>query len=354
MSTNNQTILALGAEMKGSFCIAKNEKMLFSECFGNLSDRTALDEYKKRLNNILKTEKIIPDIILHDLHPTYNTTLLAGELAKKFNARLVPIQHHLAHAYSVASEHNIDGFIAIVCDGTGFGLDGNVWGGEVFSNNERIGHLEEQYLLGSESAVNNPTKFLFSILSGFMKEEKELHKVMLPFFSATELKVLKKQLAEKFNCPITTSCGRILDAASVLLSFCREKTFDGSPAILLEQNSTEPYELEPIIKEINNKKVLMTTPIFEFLINNMHLPHQRLAATVQKYLAEGLFMIAKQHSEKNTTSNVLITFSGGCANNRIMTSHLKEKGVLTNKKIDCGDGGVALGQIRYYLTNNQI
>lgn len=372
MYLRNQTILALGAEMRGSFCIAKDRNIVVCEQFGNVADQNVFAKYKEMLDEVLKAKNITPNVILHDLHPAYNTTLLAKELAHKFNAELIPVQHHLAHAYSVALEHSLKDFTAIVCDGTGFGLDGSVWGGEVFSNNRRIGHLEEHYLLGAESAVNYPAKFLFSILSKSFsiesvkkeeekegrKEEKEeeLQKIMLPFFSAAELKVLKKQLAERFNCPVTTSCGRILDAASVLLGFCREKTFDGSPAILLEQNSTEPYELNLIIKEINNEKVLMTTPVFEFLISNTHLSRQRLAATVQQYLAEGLFKIADSQKTDVRTANqnktAAITFSGGCAYNKIMRSYLTSKGVLLNKEIPPGDDGVAFGQIGWYLENN--
>ncbi len=157
-------------------------------------------------------------------------------------------------------------------------------------------------------------------------------------FTKDEYKILNIQYNEKINSPLTSSCGRVLDAASALLDICKVKTYDGRPAMLLDSVSTDPYKLNPVIK--NN--ILMTTPLFEFLVKNINKNKGRLAATVEKYLASGLYLIASK-------GNKPILFGGGCAYNDRMSSYMLERGVLTNKQIPAGDGGISSGQIAHIL-----
>ena len=200
--------------------------------------------------------------------------------------------------------------------------------------------LEEHLQLGGDSATQYPAKMLFSILTKFLSFE-ECKKYLRNYFTEKQLQIMSKQLTKRFNCPSTTSCGRILDAASFLLGYCDERTYEGRPAMLLEANSTVPYEIEPIIEG----NVLMTTPLFQFLVDNFEKDKKRLAATVQMYLAKGLYEIASKFSKP-------IVFSGGCAYNTIMSSFLIKKGVHVNGKVPSGDGGISFGQIAYYLANS--
>lgn len=332
----DKTILALGAEMTSSFCILKDKVATLSPPLGNTADAEVFKKYKDTVEGFLELSGLKPEVILCDAHPSYNVSRYAAELANRLCIPLVKVQHHLAHAYSVAAEHEFCEFASIICDGLGYGTDGNIWGGEVFMNGERVGHLEEQYQLGGDSATIYPAKFLYAILAKFMDEE-ELIDFMSKYFDLGELQMLKQQLINKINCPVTSSCGRIFDAASVLLGFCTRREYDGSPAIELEKNSTEPYDLIPIVEN----GVLYTTPLFEFLVANLDLDKSRLAATVQKYVAEGLYLIAREHS-------ATVMFSGGCAVNKIMQEFLMGRGVFMNREVPCGDGGIALGQIVYH------
>ncbi len=272
------------------------------------------------------------------MHPEYVTTGLASELVLEFKCELVRVQHHIAHAYSVAYEHNLKSFGSIVCDGLGYGADGKLWGGEVFLNDKRVGHLEEQYQLGGDSAAEKPAKMLFSILSSFMTAEGR-SKNMKKFYTDSEMAVFDKQLHEKYNCPLTSSCGRVLDAASVLLGFCIEREYAGSPAIMLERESGEAYEIEPAVE----KDVLSSSLLFRYLILNIDKDKSRLAGTVQQYIVDGLWRICNDHA-----SGLPIVFSGGCAFNKKMCEFLTSKGVLLNKEISCGDQGIAYGQMAYF------
>jgi hydrogenase maturation protein HypF len=335
----NKQILALGAELSNTFCIYKNQKAILSQYMGTTSNSSTFNHYKKNIHKFLQFIDCKPDLILIDLHPDYNTSRYGEELSKSLQVPLIRVQHHKAHAYSVAVEHNIKDFVSIVCDGLGYGEDETIWGGEIFRNNKRVGHLEKQFQLGGDSATNYPGKMLFSILSKFLSY-KECKKYLRDYFTEEQLHIMKKQLDEKFNCPLTTSCGRILDASSFLLGFCNERTYDGRPAMLLESNSTIPYELEPVIEG----NILMTTPLFQFLVENINKDKKRLAATVQMYLAKGFFTIASQFKKP-------IVFSGGCAYNRIMSSFMIKNGVFVNEKVPSGDGGISFGQIAFYLAN---
>jgi len=120
-------VIALGAEMKGSFVAVKDGKVVGSEVFESLSDYDEFEKYKSRLRFVIEKYSIVPTAIICDMHPEYVTTGLASELVLEFKCDLIRVQHHIAHAYSAAHEHNLTDFGSIVCDGLGYGLDGKIW-----------------------------------------------------------------------------------------------------------------------------------------------------------------------------------------------------------------------------------
>ncbi|MCK4555790.1 MAG: Sua5/YciO/YrdC/YwlC family protein, partial [Candidatus Aenigmarchaeota archaeon] len=157
----NSPVLALGSDSMNTFCLAKDGKAVLSQHIGSLSNPKTFLRYKDEVESFMKLYNFQPKIISCDMHPDYNSTAFAKELAKRFSAKLVPVQHHIAHAESCAREHGLSGYAAIVCDGSGHGLDGKVWGGEIIVNGKREGHLEEQVVPGATSAVLYPKKMLF-------------------------------------------------------------------------------------------------------------------------------------------------------------------------------------------------
>ncbi len=331
-------ILALGAEMNNTFALFDGcGRVILSQHLGNLTHPASFARYQATLKRFLAYTHIKPEMILCDAHPEYQTSIYGKELAQELGVPLIPVQHHRAHAFAAAAEHNLDDFTAIVCDGLGYGDDDTIWGGEIFQNHERIGHLELHPQLGGDAAGRFPYRMLYSILHSFLSP-KEITPFLNQKFSPKELSLLEKQFIEKFHAPLTSSCGRVLDAAAALLGFCDERTYDGRPAILLEAHSTTPFDISPVIED----SVLKTTPLFRYLIEHISEDKHRLAATVQHYLASGLYTIAAQTGKP-------IVWAGGCAYNRIMTEHFLSKGVLINKEIPPGDGGISFGQIATYL-----
>lgn len=336
--------IAVGAELNNMICTAKKNKCYMSQYIGETSKYETFEFLKESVNNFVQLTRLKPEIIACDLHPGYNSSFYAKELAEKYDAKLVQIQHHKAHVASVAAEHNILDYVGISTDGLGYGDDGKIWGGEIFqvkngNNFTRIGQLEEQPQLGGDTATVYPKKMLFGILSKIL-DEKEL--IKLGFFVKKETQVYLRMLQNKKNIPLTSSVGRILDAASSFLGFCDERTYDGRPAMILESKASKPLDLTPVFSKKNGKTILRTTPLFKFLIENKEKDKGRLAATVQTYIAQGLFEIANKNNHK-------IVFSGGVAYNSMISSYMMKKGVLFNKEIPCGDGGICYGQA--YLSN---
>lgn len=332
-------LLALGAEMNSTFALYDGHgRVILSQHLGNTTHPETFKRYQETIDYFLSSTHIMPQAILCDAHPEYQTSIYGQVLAQKLHIPLIPIQHHRAHACAVAAEHHLDDFRAIVCDGLGYGDDETLWGGEIFENHTRIGHLETHPLLGGDTATRYPHRMLYAILRSFLSSQ-ETASCFDTRFSSTELSLLETQFTKRFNAPLTSSCGRVLDATAALLGLCDERTYDGRPAMLLEAYSTKPYPLTPVIQD----SILQTAPLFQYLIHNLQTDKHRLAATAQHYLAEGLHTIAAQTDKS-------IVWAGGCVANRLMTEYFLSKGVLINREVPPGDGGISFGQIAAYLT----
>ncbi|MDQ1284352.1 MAG: HypF protein [Patescibacteria group bacterium] len=414
-SKKNVSILALGAESAGNFSFYNQGKVYFSKDFGDLLEEKNRENYKKTVLTYLKKNKIKPQIVLTDLHPLFNTTRWGAELAQKYGTKHIQVQHHLAHIFSTIGDRIIhdtshiipDTFYGIACDGTGYGTDGKIWGGEIFqisncliSNSpnkipeskfkiSRIGYLENQIMIGGDVAIREPARMLISILSKFLNKA-EVYKHIEKYYSRNEFELLYNQLQQNFNCQETSSAGRILDAVSLLLGFCgNERNYKHEPIDLLEKNSTEPYaDLKPKIKGITDPKSqitnyqLLITPLFEYLLKylpgnvdgNVPRDKHRLAATAQFYLAQGVYEILQsvRHPERspypdevegssnnkqksaNRSKIFLFTqddvfFAGGLANNKIISEYLTSKGAYVSEVIPRGDAGISFGQVVYCL-----
>lgn len=360
--TNKKNILALGAESAGNFSIFKNGKIYFSDDFGDLLEEKNWKNYQISVLAYLKTNQIEPEIVLTDLHPLYKTTTWGKELVKKYHAKLIQVQHHYAHIFSAIGDKMIQDanykiqktIYGIAMDGTGYGIDEKIWGGEVFEIKKReisrIGHLENQIMLGGDLAVKEPARMLIGVLSK-MLSNKEIFPFVKKYYTKNQFELLYNQLSQNFNCQETSSTGRILDAASILLGFCNnERKYKHEPIDKLQKNSTLPYsDLKPeiIFDEKEKIYILQTTPLFKYLIENINKDKKKLAATGQLYIAEGLYEIIKLKTKSQKPETIFI--SGGIAHNKIISSFLESKGVYVNKKIPHGDAGLSFGQVIYYL-----
>ena len=334
----DKRILSVGAGENITGAVSSESNVYLTQYIGNSKYYATLNFLEESLRHIMSLfmKKQELDAVGMDMHPSYFSRDVAKRFAGEFSAPVFEVQHHHAHAASLLLDQGADEAVVLTLDGLGYGDDGCLWGGEVlfsdFNNYKRMGHLENIPLLGGDKATHDPRRLVFAIFKHFDKE---------PYFKGNEAVVLSKLMAKS---PMSSSLGRILDALSCYLEICDKRTYDGRPAMLLESLATKPLDFEPIINRQKSKKILQTTPLFNFLLKNIDKDKGRLAATTQMYIAKGLYKIAREENKK-----LPIVFSGGVAYNSMISEYMMKNNVLFNKEIPCGDGGICYGQA--YLAN---
>lgn len=351
-------ILALGCEKNLTFSIAYKSNCFLSQHIGNINNSESYRYYKSMIDKMIKFYNQNPLYFACDMHPTMVTTKLAFKLSNDVS-RVFQIQHHHAHLASLMAEYGLQDIIGIICDGSGYGLDGSIWGGEIFQCEnirkiKRIGHLREQPLIGGDLATIYPLRmvvgmlmgnvdgvenFLYSNLTHFPMGEKEIESI---------ISINKSRLYHK-----TTSTGRVLDAISSLLGICYQRTFEGEPAISLESNSINGKDI--LISPKISDNVLDTTYLLKFIFENKNkFSLKDLAYSAHVYIAKGLANIAIENALSSGIK--VIGFSGGVASNKVITKVIKEEveksGVkfLQHKNIPPGDGGISVGQAYYTMS----
>ena len=353
-------ILALGSELNLAFSIIIENKCYVSNYIGDIINIDNYLHLQNSLKHFFYFLNQTPKIIVCDLHPSLNTTRLAYNMKNSDNI-IIKQQHHHSHILSLMAEHSIDEVIGIVCDGTGYGDDGSMWGGEIITSNgykyERSGHLMEQPMIGGDKATYYPLRMVLGILYNKVDHLEDFIYKNLQYFpqGTKEVKILFDEIIMKNSNKIntrkptmTTSTGRILDAISSLLGICYERTYEGEPALKLESvalNGHDVLYLSPIIKH----NILNTTFLLQNIYENMkRFSIKDLAYSAHMYIAKGLAEIAIDTALASGIKK--IGFSGGVAYNGIITKTLseiiKKAGIefLTHKTIPPGDSGISIGQ----------
>jgi hydrogenase maturation protein HypF len=353
---NRKNILALGAELNNTFCLVRGSDAYLSQHIGNTERVSTLHFMESTIERFLEMIPVKVDTLACDLHPSFNTTKLGEDMAKRLDVPLVRVQHHIAHIASLMAEHGLEEIVGICCDGVGFGSDNKPWGGEVFSAEgaafRRVGHLSEQRMPGGDAATRYPAKMVAGMLYGKV-EDDELLKILssLEFkHGKQEASVVLQQLEKNINVQLTTSTGRVLDAVSALLGVCQHRSYDGEPAIKLESAGVGgrwvnlPIEVKDGV--LDTSAILLR--VFELRGKESV---RDLSYSVQRALAEGLAGIAVEAAKKDGISTVGI--SGGVAYNdlfvRTVAGAVEEAGLsfVQNVRVPAGDGGVSFGQAAY-------
>lgn len=347
-------VAALGGEQNNTACVLLGNKAFISQHIGDVENVETKDFLKNATKHLVQLTGSKVEAVACDLHPKFTTTKLAQELVEENGWKLFQIQHHYAHVAALMSEHDINEIVGVCCDGYGYGVDGEAWGGEIivgteaFSTFKRVAHLEKQLLVGGDLATRYPLRMAAGILSKEVNVEGWLlqNKQYFPYGEG-EIQVILKQL--KGNYVIrTTSCGRILDAVAAVLGICYERTYEGEPAMKLESaaiKGKDMLKLKPLIKGnvLNTSEMLLR--IFE---NRQKCSRADLAYSAHVYLANGLAALAIENALGNGIKT--IGFSGGVACNEIialtMRKIVESAGLrfVVHKVVPPGDGGLSFGQ----------
>jgi hydrogenase maturation protein HypF len=249
-------------------------------------------------------------------------------------------------------EHDVDEMVGIACDGFGYGSDGNAWGGEILYCNKdgfkRLGHLEEQPMVGGDLATLYPLRMAAGILHGEADIEEWLLSNSDRFpHGRSEVEVIIKQLG-KASAPKTTSCGRVLDAVSAILGLCYERTYEGEPAMKLESAALKGKDVLKLTPEFKGNAVDTALLVHEIFDHKGKHSVADLACSAQHYLARSLAESAVEEAERLNVG--FIGFSGGVAHNEYITLTIRrfveENGFkfLVHDQVPPGDGGISFGQ----------
>ncbi len=333
-------VMAAGADQSGCLAFSRDGKVYPSQYLGDLDSYGASQFYKDaadHLSSILGIDEVHG--IGVDLHPKYRSRKLGIEYSKKFDCDHFEIQHHWAHGASLLLEHDIEDIVSISIDGTGYGTDGNIWGGEVLyctgEDFERTAYLETFPLLGGAKAVKDPRRLVFAI-------QRKLG-VDGSFFEGCEGDILDKLMNKSVE---TSSFGRLLDAVSCSLGVCCNRTYEGEPAMKLEALQMEGEDDIDYEVRLEKNKILTLEPFLEMMSGDAKKSDR--AASYISRVSEKIAEVAVHTAEEKDGKHIGI--SGGVSYNRPIVESIKgilaKNGyeLLVHNKIPNGDMGVPLGQ----------
>jgi len=360
----SKQILACGAEDKNTFCLTKDEHAFLSQHIGDMENEETLEHFENTIELYKKLFRIEPEIVAYDMHPEYLSTKYALQVASKQGLTLVPVQHHHAHIVSCLVDNEVEGpVIGVAFDGTGYGTDGTIWGGEFlladWRSFQRVGHLEYVPLVGGVAAIKKPYRMALSYLYTLLGEDFSLEGLPMSKLNTAELDIIRQQLKRGINCPLTSSTGRLFDAVSALAGIREEIDYEAQAAIELEMlTSSEVDKLElqtyPFsIIENQGVRVVRLRELFWAIIQDIRnqVPNPIISLKFHNTVAHIITEMCKLIANQTGISQVAL--SGGVFQNRLLqnlaTTSLQREGlsVLTHHSVPCNDGGVSLGQAVY-------
>lgn len=344
-------VLAMGGDLKSCFCLYQNDRAYLSQYFGDMEHYEVLQVYEDNLTRMKLLFGITPKIIACDLHPNYHTSALAKELTKKYSEiELIQIQHHHAHIASVMAEHNLGGCIGVAFDGTGFGTDGTVWGGEFLlckgAEFQRRAHLKNVKLCGGDAAARDALLTADCYLAAVGEEEYDYR------FS-----IIKAALTQNINTQQSSSMGRLFDAVSAILQIRKENTYEGECAIALEneaagalQRGIAPYPLHFAIEYDKIESIINQVDLIKDILTVVQSGGDRgaLALGFHEAICNMVLKVCVQIRKESSENKVAL--SGGVFGNSLLVQGCVEKlesagfEVYLNSAVPMNDGGICLGQ----------
>lgn len=349
IEADGEKVLAVGGELKNTFALTRDGKIFVSAHIGDMGSLATQVAFDRSVGQMMSAHRTKPDLIVADLHPEYNTTAWAERYSLAHDIPLLQVQHHHAHALSLLAEHELLGEEAyiVVCDGTGYGPDGTIWGGEFLhlqgAEFERVWHLPTFLLPGGDSAVMNPWKTAVALLhrlglssTGLPPEE---------FASPAELDLVESQLANLVAVVETSSAGRLCDGVASLLGIRHQVTFEAQAAMELEAQAWDCHCVEHPFAEVGTVEELITALVAQFRIGAK-------VSCIARYFHEGLARVFVRQIHKHAPAGSILGFTGGVFQNRLlekeMISRLRNSPqgyrVITHAQVPSNDGGLSLGQ----------
>jgi len=365
-----EPVLALGPELKGTVCLTRGNRAFIGQHLGDLNNLETLDFLKEVVSHLMDILEVTPSVIVRDLHPDYLTTLIAEndeDVPWPSKTPVIAVQHHHAHILSCQAEAGLSGpCVGIAMDGTGYGTDGTIWGGEILhvdgTHMDRRGHLRPIWMPGGEKAIGQPWRMAISCLVEALgdRETSRIAPGLFPGIPEEDIQVIIGLCARRSHGVWTSSAGRLFDALSALLGICTHSLYEGQAAIELEVLTDEgvtdilPYSL----LEGNEGQVVMDLmPAFEASLGELQkgISAPALGGMFHATLARAMAETAVGIVESTEGIGNSIPLGGGVFQNELFCSLIS--GELTKRSLEpvfhrqvpTNDGGISLGQAVYGL-----
>jgi hydrogenase maturation protein HypF len=349
-------ILAVGGELKNTICLTRRNLAFLSQHIGDLENTEGFGFFTDTVAYLSRILEIEPEVIAHDLHPDYMSAKWA--MAQR-GPRLVAVQHHHAHIAACMAENRIDGpVIGLALDGTGYGTDGQTWGGEAlfarYANFERAAHFAYVALPGGSAAIRQPWRMAASYLAHTFGDD--FLDLDIPFVRGLDRakgELILRMITRQVNSPLTSSCGRLFDGVAALIGIRQEVSYEAQAAIELEmsaRSSAETGGYPFLIRRHDRCWQIDTSPLFGAIVEDLrrNVCAETISRRFHNGLVETLVKLACLLREESSLSQICL--SGGTFNNLLLFEALVDKlgshgfDVFTHSQVPAGDGGLSLGQ----------
>jgi hydrogenase maturation protein HypF len=352
-------ILAVGGELKNTICLSRGSTAFLGQHIGDLESLSAYDFFQESIAHFQQILEVQPKVIAHDLHPAYLSTQWAKRQQQE-GIRLIGVQHHHAHIAScMAENHLTEQVIGIALDGTGYGTDGQAWGGEVLIADlhhfQRAAHIAYVPMLGGAQSIHEPWRMAIAYLWQAFGEDWQNHAPpsLLANIPAQSIRIVEQLLRGNSQLPLTSSCGRLFDAVAALTLGQTHITYEAQAAIALEAccDANENLGSYPLSIRESDCLQIETTPLFAALTED--LQHGISASVISRRFHNGLIEaftdVVRRAAERTGLNTVCL--SGGSFQNALLANGLEAKlteaglKVFTHALVPPGDGGLSLGQL---------
>ncbi|MCX7994634.1 MAG: carbamoyltransferase HypF [candidate division WOR-3 bacterium] len=364
--------LGVGPYLKNTFTLADRNSAYISPHIGDLDNLETLNFFNEMIEKYKRWFKIEPEVIVHDLHPDYLSTKIALRMAKNKNLKVFGVQHHIAHIVSCLGENKIyDRAIGIAFDGTGYGLDGKIWGGEFFIGDmkglKRVAHLEYLPLPGGEESIKKPYRIAIAYLYKIFGEIPAYLK-MRQSYKKDEIKVIQRMIDENYNLAYTSSMGRLFDCISAMLGITDEITYEAEAAINLEYVAKKGIKdfyqwgislnFQPQLEKCSTKSLDCSDEFLICISQTLEGILQDIKKGIDKSIISAKFHNTIVHLSLDVAKKLRkihgvdkVVLSGGVFQNRyllnLMIDKLEKNGfhVYTHRKLPTNDGCISYGQV---------
>lgn len=355
LAVSGPSVIATGSWLKNTACLTKNDHAYLTQHIGDLDRASNCVALKKAINHIRDVFKISPEFIACDLHPDFYSSRLAEELADEYDVELIAVQHHHAHIAAVMAEHRlIEPVLGLALDGVGYGLDGTSWGGELLrvdpNGFERLSSLGPMKLPGADKCAREGWRIAYAMLASRVNKEK-----LFKRFAYPQTKAIDALLHSDLTPPMSSSLGRLFDAAAAALSVADFSSYEGEAPMMLESAAGDRLGkyLPDLVKIIDGK--LDAADLLVHLFEREDTA--QASADFHETLGKSIAQWAKTYAQKQNLKKVCL--SGGCALNRRLTSVIRRElesmglTLYEAKNIPPNDGGLSLGQAWVVIMKQQ-